>query len=300
FGRRYGVSFAGRLTSLTPSVWKRFIKWRQGPHAYEVEWDGNLFSHSSNGVSGEAIQRNLDDVRAALNYALGEERVSLAPRVPSVDRRLRSKPRNALFTVAELGAIVGYARSDPATLRWVLLMIGTIVRPDAALAFDPARQDHGELVDLHPPDWDISDKHYPWVPVIDPLRPILDDWKANPHSPVKSRKTWWRTMRAALGFPADRIPKTIRHSVSTELRKRGAPGGELSSWMGHIPEDMKATTARYAKYDPRYLAKTKRLLTKLFKEVETAADRWAADHLRTTSARGRPAQIIKVQKSLRK
>ncbi|MHA3791605.1 hypothetical protein [Sphingomonas sp. YL-JM2C] len=189
FLMRDEVGIDATFASLTPSVWKRFIKWRQGPHAYEVEWDGSLFSHASDGVSGEAIQRNLDDVRAALNYALGEERVSLAPRVPSVDRRLRSKPRNALFTVAELGAIVGYARSDPAALRWVLLM---------------------------------------------------------------------------------------------------------------IPEDMKATTARYAKYDPRYLAKTKRLLTKLFKEVETAADRWAADHLRTISARGRPAQIIKVQKSVKK
>jgi hypothetical protein len=49
------------------------MAWRLKPHSYSIEWLGKTFAHSSKGVSGEAIQRNLDDVRAALNYAVGKQ-----------------------------------------------------------------------------------------------------------------------------------------------------------------------------------------------------------------------------------
>jgi hypothetical protein len=88
---------------------------------------------SVGGVSGEAIQRNLDDVRAALNHAAGMGRIPIAPKVRSVASGLRSPARSAKFTIEQLGAVVAYAAYDIEALRWVLGMIATGCRPDAVL-----------------------------------------------------------------------------------------------------------------------------------------------------------------------
>ena len=74
-----GVAVAG----LDKSLFERFIAWRSGAHSYAIEWNSKTFAHSSSGVSGEAIQRNLDDVRAALNFAVGKQ-LPWAPKVPAV------------------------------------------------------------------------------------------------------------------------------------------------------------------------------------------------------------------------
>lgn len=273
------VTFSG----LNGKLWQRFIAWRSGPHQYEVEWGSppKLFRHDSPGVSGEAIKRNLDDVRAALKWAVKQERVPMAPIVPSVEDDMRSPARNVHLTIPQLGAIVGYAKDDIAASRWIALMLGTLVRPDAALAFDPALQDHGALLDMHPPEWRRTDKVNPWVPCIAPLRPILDTWAEEPHVAAKSRKTWWRNMRRCLGLPANVIPKTIRHTVATELMRRGAPPKEVSQWLGHLPEGLRRTSAIYAKYDPTFLAKSAEVLTTIWEAVQTESERWTADHRRT-------------------
>jgi hypothetical protein len=121
----------------------------------------------------------------------------------------------------------------------------------------------------------------PWVPCIDPLRPILDEWAKAPHKVAKSRKTWWRNMRRCLGLPANVIPKTIRHTVATEIMRRGAPPKEVSQLLGHLPEGLRRTSSIYAKYDPAYLAESKAVLTTLWNDVQAESERWTADHLRT-------------------
>jgi hypothetical protein len=71
------------VAQLTPDVFNRFQGWRQKPHAWDIEWRGKRYAHQSVGVSGEAIQRNLDDVRAALNHAASMGRIPIAPKVRS-------------------------------------------------------------------------------------------------------------------------------------------------------------------------------------------------------------------------
>lgn len=272
----------------------RFRRWRMGPHSYEVEWGGKLYRRQSEGVSGETVQRNIEDLRSALYHAEAANRI-VAPKIPSVDKKLRSSPRDIVLSPATLGAIWAYASDDIGAWRWIALMMATASRPGPALAFDPADQWLGDIIDLQPERVQESDKRNAVVPVIRPLRPILRHWRDNPHPKVKSRKRWWRTMRAALGIPADVDPYTIRHTVMTFMDSQGVPGAEMSAIAGHLPSSRgiaRTTSRHYLHYDPRNCPKATQALTTFFMAVRAEAKKWSADHLRTTSAKGK-VEIVK-------
>lgn len=276
------------IGQLKPVAFDRFRRWRMAPHRFDVPWNGKAFPVDSEGVSGEAVQRNLDDIRAAMNHAARNGRVPYAPKVPSVPTHLRSPARDVRVTLEQLGAMIGFAQAggveDRYYLRWLLLMIGTACRPEAGLAFDPQAQWNGRTVDMHPPAWPRTKKRNPVLPSIRPLRPILRQWQADGAEFVLSRRTAWRTMRRALDLPAAVIPKTIRHTIATEMRSRGVPGEQISGVLGHTA--MHRTTEVYAKYDPAYLAEARRVLTTIFTEVLRHRRLWLADHQRTKVGNG--------------
>jgi hypothetical protein len=137
------------VADVTKSMVARFRRWRMAPHAYAVEWNGKLFKNDSSGVTGETVQRNIEDLRSALHHGEAERRI-VAPRVPSVDRKLRSDARDTVLTTKQLGAMLGYAKDDIAAYRWIALMIATASRPGPALAFDPEMQWHEDVIDLQP------------------------------------------------------------------------------------------------------------------------------------------------------
>jgi len=260
----------------------RFRRWRMKPHGWEVEWGGKVFRHKSQGVSGEAVQRNIEDLRSALNHAEAAGRIPMRPRIPSVNKKLRSPSRKHVFSVKQLGAMIAYADHEPDVQRWLWLMIGTMARPDAALAFKPASQWQGNVIDLHPEENPLTDKRNAVVPAIEPLKAILEAWPKD--APVvRSRKRWWRTMRAKLGVPVTHVPKTIRHTVASHLRDSGVPGEQISALAGHKDQSdtLERTTERYAHANPLKMKPTIRALTTLWASVEREADKWRADHLLT-------------------
>jgi integrase len=283
------------VADVTPGVAARFRRWRMGPHEWTVEWDEKVFRHKSAGVSGHAVQRNIEDLRAALNYAEGERR-TVAPKVPSVDKKLRGRAAQHLLTPTELGAIWGYAKADTGVWRELALMMATACRPGVAMAFDPAAQWSGDLIDLQPVDRQETDKRNAIVPLIEPLRPILEDWKGKPHPRVLSRKRWWRTARRVLGMPKVEA-YDVRHTITTLLDKGGVPGAQISGITGHVPASRgiaTTTSAHYLHYDPRNAQEAVAVLTTFFNEVQHAADLWAADHRRTTPLRGKPIVLADV------
>lgn len=278
-----------QVSDLTKSTVARFRRWRMGPHEYRVEWGGKVFARKSEGVSGESVQRNIEDMRAALHHAEAEGRI-VAPKIASVDRKLRSDARDTLLTIKQMGAMLGYAKEDIEAFRWIALMIATASRPGAALAFEPAKQWHGDVLDLHPPSEVRTDKRNAVVPVIEPMKAILKDWQDNPHEAVKSRKRWWRTMRGALGLPVEITAYTIRHTVATFMDQEGVPGAELSSIAGHLPSHRgvaRTTSRHYLHYDPHHCPKARKALTKLFRSVEVEAAKWSAGHSRATTTKGK-------------
>lgn len=288
------------IAGLNHGVWDRFIEWRMGPHEYDVPWAGKDYRHASKGVSGEAVSRNLDDIRAALNHQVDRHRLPFVPKVPGVPKGMRSPPRDLVLTTEQLGAIIGYASYNLGALRWVLAMIATAGRPEALLALDPKRQAAAlgfKLLDLHPPEWPRTKKHNPIVPIIPELEPWLRAWAENPHMPVESRKVWWRHMRRELELPVEAVPKTIRHSIATRLRSAGVPRDDISTLLGHLV--FKGSTAVYAKYDPLYLQSVKGPLSTIWKECCSAAQKWLAVHSLSTPKRGSKLTIVKNGSNLR-
>lgn len=291
------LSVNATFSQVNKAVWQRFIKWRMNPHEYSVQWGGREYNHTSQGVSGETVSRNLDDIRAAFNYAEDQERIEAAPKVKSIDKRYRSPARDVQLSISQLSAIMGYAKqSNIGAYRWVCLMVATGVRPDAGLAFNPLEQDKGGLLDMQPKNWRRTDKGNPTVPCIEPLRPILNDWAANPHKIVKSRKTWWRQMRQILKLENDIVPKTIRHSIATMLKSKGVSGGQISGLLGHDDPEMKKVTNVYAKHDPRFMDKAKKKLTIIFNQIDSGCDKWCADHLLTKPKKGNGMRIDKIKR----
>ena len=268
-----------RVAEINKASVVRFRRWRMTSHEWTVEWGGKTYSHMSKGVSGETVQRNIEGLRAALNWAEANGRIPMYPRIPSVDKKQRSPARSHVFTVAQLGAIIAYADHEPAVQQSLWLMISTAARPDAALAFDPARQWQGDLIDLHPPEWQRTDKRNAIVPAIAPLKEILGRWAGQ--GAVASRKRWWRTARAKLGIPTTHVPKTIRHTVASHLRNAGVPGAQISGLLGHkdSSDTLEATSVRYAHHDPRQMKEAKRALSTLWKQVLSESDKWCAVHL---------------------
>lgn len=285
------LGMGATVSEMTSDVFDGFIAWREGPHKYEIKWEEKVYAHSSDGVSGEAIQRNLDDVRAALNYAVGKQ-LQWAPKVPAVALEKRSPPRDITLTIDQLGAIVAYAAYDIEALRWVLGMIATAARPDAVLKWNVGKQWKGEPnFDTHPFGEPRTKKRNAVVPLIPEFVPWLEAWKACPHKAVRSRKTWWRTMRAAQGLPDEIVPKTIRHTIATQLRSRGVPMDEISGLLGHTSQHR--ITAGYAKYDPNHLLHAKQHLGAIWSEVCASANKWFTNHFRISSVRGQPIEVAR-------
>lgn len=262
------------------ALFKRFIDWRMHPHSYEVPWGDKTISGASEGVKGETVQSDLSRVAAALNRQEDFGRIPVAPKVPGVDKKLRSQPREYLYTVDQMGAIMWVAAHDVDMFRWLLLQLGTIVRPEAALLFDPRTQwrDSYGLIDLHPVGKPRTRKRNPVVPAIPELVPFLEAWARDGAIIVKSRKRAWRTIRRVLSLPQDAVPKTIRYSVATLMRNQYRVDHEqVEVLLGH--RVYKGVSERYAKYDPHYMAESAEALSKIFQRVAAAAYQFGAVHL---------------------
>ena len=94
---------------------------------------------------------------------------------------------------------------------------------------------------------------------------------------IRSIKTTFRKTVAKAGLGDDVTPYTIRHTMATELRKRGVPPWEVSGLLGH-------KSAGYAKYDPDYLGKAAKGIDAYFTELQEHVSRQIVLPLRGTCA----------------
>lgn len=268
------IGMNAAIADLTPSVFVRFREWRMDAHSYDVPWGGKDYRHTSPGVKGETVSRNLDDVRAALNHAETNRRF-LAPKVAAVPKRYRSPPRDRVLTWEEMGMIAWYARHFDDFGRYVALLFGTVARPEALAKFSIAQFD-GRNIDLQPIGAPETDKVNPIIPAIRPLRLILNNWHGT--GPVKSRKRAWRTMRRTLGLSDDVVSKTIRHTITTELYTNSdVPDRQLSALLGHLPP-VKRTTRKYIHMRPEHMKAAAQALSAIWLRVQREANAYGAVH----------------------
>jgi integrase len=153
---------------------------------------------------------------------------------------------------------------------YCLIRLTTGCRDDAARDLQPFQIDRdANLVRLNPAGRLQTKKYRPVVPLTRTLArhiatlPATGFYVAWHGEKIVSIKTTWRKLRKAAGLPVWFAPKVLRHTVATELRRRGVPGWEVSGQLGH---KVGGTTEIYAKFDPAYLGKARKAL-----------DAWMAD-----------------------
>ncbi|MDE2085332.1 MAG: tyrosine-type recombinase/integrase, partial [Xanthomonadaceae bacterium] len=134
---------------------------------------------------------------------------------------------------------------------------GTLARPEAALEVTREMVDlERNLVALNPPGHKQTKKYRPTVPLVPELRPWIENAPPGILVRYKDRqidsfKTAWRAIRKRAGLAQEVVPKTIRHTMATELRKHGVPEADIQGFLGHRAYG--GRTEVYAKYRPEYL-----------------------------------------------
>jgi len=277
------------VTDLTPALFERFREWRMAPHSFQLAWFGRTFDYSSaEGVAGATVQRNINDVRAAVHHAADNMRITHAPRISDLEERYHSPLRERVLTMDEMARIAWYASHNLGLFRFVALQFATAVRPQAAMAFDPRTQFDAKrgLIDLQPGAAPQTRKRNSILPAIRPLRMVLRRWAKGGGESVSSRKTAWRIMRRTLGLTDDVHPKTIRHTIATMLYEDDTvPEREVVEMLGHEGK-LARTTKIYAKYRPERLKNVTRAITALWRAVHREAKAYGAVHMLTTEGQG--------------
>lgn len=242
----YWSDFFGACTvaEVTPARQREFIEW--------------LRTGGKRPRSDGYIKRVLTVGKSALNRAYREGEIASVPYViPGKDGPARER----VLSVGEAAAL-WLATELPHERMMLALLFGTLTRPETALGlrkefYDPERR----LLTQNPPGRAQTKKYRPVVPVGEFLAPWLDSAPPGPlvhwhGKPVASMKTAWRKLRRRAYLGEDVVPKTVRHTMATELRAANVPEAEIAGMLGHRAFGGK--TEVYAKYRPDYLGQAAR------------------------------------------
>lgn len=212
------------------------------------------------GKSSGYIKRILTVGKAALNHGYKEGEIASVPYIiPGED----APPRDRVLTMAECAAL-WLSTTQPHERMMLALLFGTLARPEAALSLTRDSLDTTRwLITQNPSGRKQTRKFRPVVPVARFLRETVAAAENGPlvawrGKPIASFKTAWRALRRRAGLDDDVVPKTIRHTMATELRAAGVPEAEIQGLLGHRAFGGK--TEVYAKYRPDYLGQSMRVI----------------------------------------
>jgi len=225
------------------------------------------------GHSDGYIRRTFDTVRAALRRAFANEEIASVPPFIKIPK---SEPRDRVLSIDEAAALFNAAKQE-SQFRYLLLAFGTAARPAAILELTRVQCDiRGRRIRLNPHGRKQNKKRRPTIPMAETLARWLkgwsDDYIVNHHGQSYSREGWKSTFKRLArraGVP-DASAYTIRHTVATELAKRGVPWHEIELVLGHaIP----STTSQYVHYAPEFLAKAAAAIDDYFADLSRLVHR---------------------------
>lgn len=215
------------------------------------------------GVADGTLRRELGILRAALNHAVREQRLTYAPFV-----KLPPPPkgRDRWLTRSEAARLLNAARNSRVDSRrylplFILLALYTGGRKGALLelCWPQIRLDDDRL-DLNPPGRKRTSKGRPVLPIPRRLRTFLilahkrSGGKGAVVSPdgdqIKNIKTAFNRAVRDAGLVGV-MPHTLRHTCGTWLAQKGVPLFKISGWLGQSNE---RTTELYAHHSPEHLA----------------------------------------------
>ena len=206
------------------------------------------------GYSDGYMRRIVGVGQTALNRARKRQEVA---DVPFVELPPDGEAFEHKATRAQLVALLN-AKMAPHIWTYCLIRLNTGCRGDAALDLQPFQVNfETKLVRLNPAGRRQTKKRRPTVMLTRTLEthlkplpgPFYAGWHGNR---TKSVKTTWRKLRVAAGLPEWFAPKVLRHTVASELRRRGVPEWDVKGLMGHTGGGV---TEGYAKFDGAKVSK---------------------------------------------
>ncbi len=225
------------------------------------------------GLSDGYIRRTFDTGRAALRRAYANEEILSVPPFIKIPK---SEPRDRVLTIEEAAALFNAAKQE-SQFRYLLLAFGTAARPAAILELTRIQCDiRGRRIRLNPHGRKQNKKRRPMIPMAETLALWLKDWHddqiVHHHGAPYSREGWksiFKRLAERAGVP-DATAYTIRHTMATELAKRGVPWSEIEMVLGHaIP----STTSQYVHFAPEFLSKAVAAIDAYFAELASLVHR---------------------------
>lgn len=129
----------------------------------------------SQGVGGHTISRDTAALRQPLNWAWKKNMIASAPFVPDVRQFEKAAPRDIVYSVEQIAAMLEAARAVPEREHihmFAMLMLSTVGRVEAILELDAAQVQDG-LLYLNPPGRAQTKKRRSVVPIAPTLAPWL-------------------------------------------------------------------------------------------------------------------------------
>lgn len=221
------------------------------------------------GYKNEYINRILSVGRAALNYAV--ENLVLES-VPMIKLLPPNPGRDFVLTDEQVATLLDNADTEHIFL-YCLIALNTLARPEAILELTKFQLDfENRLINLNPAGRQQTKKYRPIVPMTDTLLPWLrraqgDYLISYRNKPIRSIKSAWRKLRKRADLPPDAVPYTLRHTMASELRRRGIPMVQIAAFLGHKIPDFR-TTERYTHFGVDYLADAAAEIDRYFGELQ--------------------------------
>ncbi|MGH8027220.1 MAG: tyrosine-type recombinase/integrase [Pseudoxanthomonas sp.] len=258
---RHGRKLASAETAKRAiDIWKAFFPTEVIADLQSDRQRAFLAKMLEDGLSIGYARRVLGVGKAAFNLAWQDNEIRQVPfiRLPPIGS---GYPHYARFE--QLVAFLNTPMPDH-LFTYTMIRLNTGARGDATRDLQPFQIDwHTGLIELNPPGRQQTKKFRPVVPLTKFLQEYLTRLPATEfyvmwHGKwVKSVRTTWNAVRVDAGLPTWFSAKILRHTVGTELRRRGVPGWDVSGQLGHKKGESAPTTENYAKFDPDYLAKAK-------------------------------------------
>jgi integrase len=238
------------------------------------------------GHSPAYVSWTFSSLAGALRRARDRHELTSYPSIIGIDR---AEPREQrALAAAEIAALLDHA--SPHLARFIWIAISTGGRPEAILELTRSQIDlERRLLRFNAQGRAQTKKRRPTVPIIDALVPVLAATRGF-HlieingRPVRSIKTALRNaaLRANID-PKGLSPKTFRHTLAVELRRRGVPEWECQGILGH--RGASRVTETYARYRPDHLGEAAAAISAFVEVVRQGAPNTPPDRVSKPSTR---------------
>jgi integrase len=214
------------------------------------------------------IRRTISAGKAALNYAYKRQEIASVPYIMTVPEEQAETYK--VLTQRQVAALFNACEPGDKDFMYLILAFNTLARPSVPLDVTPVMVDlRHRIINLLPPGRKQDPrKRRPKLPITDTLLPWLQSCDGETFvnyygNRIANNKKSFQALCKRAKVKCTRYD--LRHTMATELRRRGVPYWETEGWLGHR---IKSTSERYAVFSPDYLAEGRKAIDAYFDELQ--------------------------------